>query len=571
MRLSKTIFFLALLCAYTKVSAQLSTHEQPVSFDSKLKLTVLSKSSNPTLIMPSLDMAKIEAEDKVDEEYDMPPRFGYSHFVNYDLNNSGTWYELPNGDKLWQLEVVCPTALSVNFCYDKFWIPEGGKFFVYSKDKKHTIGAFTSKNNMLEKGKICGFATGLVYGNDVVLEYYQPKETSSDATISIEKIVHGYRYIRIYELGYGVSDSCMVNVNCYEGQKWQFEKKAVALIIVDGERWCTGSLINTTNLSQTPFFLTANHCVSPYGDASGNANLNTFCFYWDYEEPGCINYGVEPSHDKYTTRATIVANYAIPDFALLRLTNDPLNIFRDSVHYYLGWDMSGLSGDSCVCIHHPRGDVKKISTSLSQPHQGNYPDYSHDNWYWDVHWDETINGHGVVNQGSSGSPLLNNAHRIIGQLRRSNTEGCYYDGYSLFGKFSVSWTGNNIASDSIHKRLDCWLDSLNTGVQTMEGLLVIPSRYSISANDNQELYANIRVTSTGIFTIFGNVEMKGAGRVIVESGGELNIIGGKLSNVDLLLKPGAKLNITEGGILDIRTDFDAPEGATVFIDDGNFL
>ena len=119
---------LACLCLSVKGYAQLSTNEQPVSFS--LNLTDHDSSSIQTVTMPALDMEKIEAEDKEDEKNNKPPRFGYRHKVNYNLRNSGTWYELPNGDKLWQLNVVCPGALSVNLAYDEFWIPEGGKFFV---------------------------------------------------------------------------------------------------------------------------------------------------------------------------------------------------------------------------------------------------------------------------------------------------------------------------------------------------------------------------------------------------------------------------------------------------------
>lgn len=574
MRLNKTIFFLTFLCAYTKVSAQLSTHEQPVSFDQKLKLTVLSKSSNPKVIMPSLDMAKIEAEDKVDEEYDMPPRFGYSHFVNYDLNNSGIWYELPNGDKLWQLEVVCPTALSVNFCYDKFWIPEGGKFFVYSKDKKHTIGAFTSKNNNGNRENIRGFANGLVYGDDVVLEYYQPQEVTTDAIISIKSVVHGYRYIRTDEPGYGASDPCMVNINCGEGLNWQKEKKAVALIVVNGERWCTGSLINTTDYSHKPYLLTADHCLggrannSKKYDAVSSPNLDHFTFYWDYEEPYCNYSGAEPNFDKCTQGATVVANSYFnteqkSEFALLRLTNDPITSLPDYTPYYLGWDRSNSSGDPGVCIHHPHGDVKKISTILSQPDSSTYSPNHFVPSYWKVFFDQ-----GVVNHGSSGSPLLNAVHRVIGQLRWIDTEGCNYNGHALYGRFDLSWTGSNIHVDSIHRRLDCWLDSLNIGADTIEGLMVIPSNTTFT---NQQINSNIAITGSGTLSVTGNVELRENCCMIVEPGGQLKIEGGRLSNVDLVLKPGAILEITNGGILDTRNDFEAPEGAYVLIDNGKIL
>lgn len=330
--------------------AQLSTHEQPISFSLDSKLFEMDRSASP-IIMPELDMAQIEKEDEEDARYDVPPRFGYKHKVNYNLKNSGTWYELPNGDKLWLLNVVCPGALSVNFCYDQFWIPEGGKFFVYSKDKQHSIGAFTSKNNKGDRNNIRGFATGLVYGSDVILEYYQPKEIVTDAIISIDCVVHGYRYIDLDNKALGQSGNCMVNINCEEGQDWQNEKKAVALIIVNGIRWCTGSLINATDLDQKPLFLTANHCLSDGYDATGNANLDFYSFYWNYEAPGCVNVNTEPSFD-CTSGAIILANNSTSDFALFKLTEDPKDI-SGFTPYYMGWDSSGQSGAAGVCIHHP--------------------------------------------------------------------------------------------------------------------------------------------------------------------------------------------------------------------------
>lgn len=575
MQYIRIIIILICLCTFVNAKAQLNTNEKPVSFDRESELAVISRSSIPIVTTPKLDMEKIAKEDEEDELYDMPPRFGYSHFVNYDLNNCGTWFELPNGDKLWQLEVVCPGALSVNFCYDKFWVPEGGKFFVYSKDRKHTIGAFTSRNNKGDRENIRGFATGLIYGDNVVLEYYQPKEVTADAIISIAKVVHGYRYIRIND-GYGLSDTCMVNINCEAGQDWQYEKKAVAMIVVDGNRWCTGSLINTTDLSQKPYMLTANHCLggeANHGikyDAVGLPNLDHFTFYWDYEEPDCNNSGVEPSLNKCTHGAIVVANqYGTSgektDFALLRLTDDPKNLtgYRP---FYLGWDRSGQSGNPGVCIHHPRGDVKKISTILSQPTSSTFDQYYTSLSYWKVFF-----SHGVVNGGSSGSALLNDAHRIIGQLRSSETENCNYNGQSLYGKFDLSWTGNGIDTDSIHRRLDCWLDSLNTEEQTMEGLLVLSTTKTITTNEQLHIYSNILIKSPGQLVIEGDLELKGNCRVIVESGGSLFIDGGKLSNADVVLKSGATFEITEGGILETRKGFEASVGAVVYIEEGKII
>ena len=573
MNFYKALLLLTCLFPTAIANAQLSTLEPPVSFSLKGQMTEISRGACQKVTTPSLDMAKIEAEDKEDEINDVPPRFGFPHIVSYDLKNSGTWYKLPNGDKLWQLNVVCPNALSVNFCYDKFWIPEGGKFFVYSKDRKHTLGAFTSRNNKGTKAQMRGFATGLISGDKMVLEYYQPKYVSEDAIISIEKIIHGYRFIdndsdHYY---YGRSGYCHVNINCEEGQDWQDEKKAIALILINGYRSASGALVNTTELSEKPYFLTADHCLKgkPNNyikyDAITNPYLDHYSFYWGYEAPGCLNPNSEPI-PFCTNGAIVVANNGTSDFALLRLDEDPQNL-SNYTPYYLGWDCTGAGGNPGVCIHHPHGDIKKISTVRSQPVSSGYNGSGY-NMYWEVFWATTLNGHGVTERGSSGAPLLNDAHKIVGQLRGSECDSCAnLNGHSIFGKFNVSWTGNNNTSE--YRRLDFWLDSIYTNQSTMEGLLILPNTRTIATQQN--LYSNVHIINNGQLNIYNNVTMIGTSKIIVESGCKIIINGGKLSNATVELKPGATLRILNGGILETRSGFESPVGAIVDIDSGQIL
>ena len=238
--------------------------------------------------MPALDMNRIEQEDVQDEANGLPPRFGYPHEVSLNLENSGRWQELSNGDRLWQLTIRCPQALSINLLYDRFWLPEGGKFFIYTTDRKHSIGAFTSVNNKGDRENVRRFATGLLYGDEVTLEYYQPRQVAEQAIISIAYVVQGYRYIELPNnmttRGLGSSGGCHVYVNCTEGQNWQKEKNAVAMILINGIRCCTGSLVNNTAKDYRPLFLTANHCLN---GAKAGENLNYWIFWWHYEAPEC--------------------------------------------------------------------------------------------------------------------------------------------------------------------------------------------------------------------------------------------------------------------------------------------
>lgn len=120
-------FFIGLfICVLFSVKAQISTDEEPMSFREN---SAPSRFSVPQdiRIMPALDMNRIEQEDVQDEANGLPPRFGYPHEVILNLGNSGRWQELSNGDRLWQLTIRCPQALSINLLYDRFWIPEGGE------------------------------------------------------------------------------------------------------------------------------------------------------------------------------------------------------------------------------------------------------------------------------------------------------------------------------------------------------------------------------------------------------------------------------------------------------------
>lgn len=479
MKINIYILSIILLSALS-LNAQLSTYEKPPSYSMKSEL--LKYDDKNIKVMPPIDLAKLLEEDKEEEAHGLPPRFGFKHKVNLNTENSGQWYKLDDGRKMWRLKISCPGAKSINLLYDKFWLPEGGKFFIYSGDKRQCIGAFTTINNKGDRKEPRGFATELVVGDESVLEYYTPKEQTEEAIISIDYVVQGYKklaFLNKYyakeenELqDYGGSGACQVNVNCSpEGDDWQMEKRAVAMIVVDGHRSCSGSLINNTWENQAPYFLTADHCVEP-NDAIYNPNIDNYSFYWNYETPGCGNTGDPPYSS--TSGAIVVANNASSDFALLRLTEDPKNNLNIDP-FYMGWDRSGSPGRGGVCIHHPRGDVKKIATHNIIPITSNcFNGYNgYDDNFWKIYWNGTLNGHSVTEGGSSGSPLINNQKRVIGQLYGAgycSNRNCSdpINDIGNYGKFNISWTGNN--NSDYRRRLDHWLDPGNTGRLTLDGL-----------------------------------------------------------------------------------------------------
>ncbi len=461
----KRLFFLFInLCLCTIVFAQLVSYEQPYSLRKDFASLCFTNNPVDKKILPKLDLKVLEEEDKIEEKENGTYRFAILQDVDFSLKNSGTWTILPNGDKIWHLSIQCPNAKSIYLVFNRFWIPEGGKFFIYSPDLKQSLGAYTSKNCKKAKEEVFEYATGLIQGEEIFLEYYQPKEISIDADISLNKVANGYRETSVFFAGYGDANSSQVDINCSEGTNWQNEKRAVCFILHDGYV-ATGALVNNSSYDYQPLVLTADHNLNG-ADAINSPYLNDWLFYWKYENVECGNSTLVSGYNTFTVGATIIANNSDSDFALLSLTEDPRDL-SNFEPYYLGWDSSGNAGAGGVCIHHPVGDSKKIATytmtplsvsSIGIPYLGNQ-------FYWKVNFISTNNGYGFPEGGSSGAPLIaNSSHKVLGQLKSggSSSNSDFY-----YGKFNISWSGNG--SSNPKRRLRDWLDPLNVGLQSLDG------------------------------------------------------------------------------------------------------
>lgn len=449
---------LSLLFILTIISianAQIEIEEKPYSFQNPSNSRLDFGEFNSLTLNKSISTAL--KEDVIERKNGMPPRFGLKIETNFNTKNSGEWSNLPDGSKIWKLHIKSPKAKSINLIYDAFHLPPEGRFHIYNVQRTHVIGAFTELNNKGSMKKPGKFATGLVYGDGIILEYFHPSKAANEAVISIKAVIHGYKYIKILNAvkengvneDYGDSGPCQVNVNCTEGNNWQNEKKGVAMLLInDGTRWCTGSLVNNTSQNRKPYFLTADHCLDADNlDVAGNRDASDWMFYWNYETPDCPNTAAEPTINS-TTGAILRANRTDTDFALFELLESPLDACYDV--YFNGWDRTTNLGQGGVGIHHPGGDVKKIATHNMVPVDGQIWGADH----WRVNWVATANGHSVTEGNSSGSPLFSNNGRIIGQLHGGSSVNCDdpENDPGEYGKFHLSWNGS-----SSNRRLRDWL------------------------------------------------------------------------------------------------------------------
>jgi|APTNR8051073442_1049403.scaffolds.fasta_scaffold01987_4 hypothetical protein len=496
------IFLIALLISGSSLWAQINIGGVPRSWTAPLKGQV------ETISMPAIQLEKVKREDVEDEAKGLPMRFGYPMDAGFTMENSGTWTTLPEGGRIWRLAINAPGAKSINLLYDAFWLPSGATLYIYNEAKTHVIGGFTSRNNNSPRGQSIGYATGLVYGDNMMLEYYEPAIVDAPGELSISQVVYGYRHIRITnEKAYEDSDECHININCDEGDNWQFEKRAVALIVVGGSRICSGAMLNNTLVDYTPYFLTAHHCLGAL-DANTNPNASTWSFWWFYESPDCENPEDEPTNFVSTTGAILVANREATDFALFRLTEDPyLDAGQGMV--YLGWTTSTTLSPNATGIHHPRGDVKKISfdddaiTSFGGNINWDNGVTTPPNTHWRIDFDR-----GGMQPGSSGSVIFDNNHRVIGQLHGGDTGSICDDQESFYGRLDVSWDAGNA-----NRRLRDWLQP------TCQNNIVITQNVTIGA---PTFYASNTVTSNRLISgAVSYVVYNGGNEVILQDGFEV--------------------------------------------------
>ncbi len=369
-----------------------------------------------------------------------------------------------NGSIIYRLSVQSPNALAVGAYFSDLFIPNGAKLYIYSPDHKQLIGAFTSSNNS-PSGL---FATEYIVGNELIIEYMEPIAVKGQGHFIINEILHAYRGISPINnrSGFGSAGFCEVNVNCPEGDGKKQQRDAVLrLLIKKGKAasFCTGSLINNTSEDQTPYIITANHCATN----SSVSDHEQWIFYFHYQSEDCENPNTEPEHQTMVGCSEIASsmNAGIQgsDFYLVLLSETIPNDYRP---FFIGWNREGSGSDNGYTIHHPEGDIKKISHYSEPLESATFQQGIHDA-YWKVKWVETETNHGVTEFGSSGSPIFDSQGYLIGTLSGGAASCTSLFSPDYYGKLSIHWTQNGNDED---QQLSPWLDPLNTGLQKIGGV-----------------------------------------------------------------------------------------------------
>ncbi len=434
------LIFITLIFFPTDIFPQINIGGIPYSFKNKENIS-------KDIIFEEMKYVNIEKilENEKNRKGEGPWKFGENIYVSLNPQNSGEYEILDNGDKLWSLGIRSKGALTINLTFDKYKLPPGAVLYVYNRDKSQIIGGFTERNNQNDGV----FATTLVRGDEIIIEYFEPANANFSGEINLYRVTHGYKSVEQFNKTFGNSGTCNMNVACDDAAGWEDQIRSVCMFVSGGSGFCTGTLINNTNEDGIPYILSADHC---YRDPS------SLVFWFNWESEICDNPSVSPLYNSMSGAVSRARNY-VSDFWLIELNEEPPAEYNV---YYSGWSIENTPSSSSVCIHHPNGDIKKISFDDDQSVSS---DYEPGPLLPDSHWEiESWDRQTTTEAGSSGSPLFDQNHRITGQLHGGwaacgNTESDFY------GKMSVSWDRGGSSSS----QLKDWLDPDDIGVLTLDG------------------------------------------------------------------------------------------------------
>lgn len=380
---------------------------------------------------------------------------------------------IESGQETWTLEVKLPGALATCVFFDDFHLPAGATLHFHTPEGKYAEMWSEGPITDVENNSHRRWTNGEVPGDELVIVYRCPVGITEQAALGMCGFGFFARHQQFQQpwsapTSRGGSEECQVDVNCPEGDSWECEKDAVVRLRISqggGIFYCSGSMVNNTARDCRQLLLSSFHCANEVEEDE----WPFFRVYYNYEFTECG--GIQSVNRSKTGVIHLTDSDDMPngqingsDFLLVEV-EDPIS--SDWEPFYAGWDATGFNGHGGVGIHHPAGDRKKISTYTNSLSNSNaYAIGAH----WRVQWAATETNHGVTEGGSSGSPIFEENHRILGTLSggASFCDSPYSPDY--YGKMSYHWDGANPIPTAM--RLKAFLDPAGTGEEFMDGSYV---------------------------------------------------------------------------------------------------
>lgn len=450
-------------------SAQARQGDLPYSLAHRYKVGI----NVPIEELPAIDVVSRRAQRderaRPGEPHTKRLRIADNNPVSISPEHNGIWETLGDGSHLWRVRVRAPGATDLHLGFVHFAPPDGATLHVIGADDAYQ-GPYIAADTADDR-----FNAPAIPGDTATIELHLPTNAVfAPGMLQLSRVGVGFRDLfrreKSGDPGPGAAGACNINVACPLGQPYPNEISAVGYYeyVADDNHnsyLCSGTLLADVPRDHKNYFITAAHCA---GTATEAASM---VIYWNYQSTQCAAL-VAPAGGFFGDDlhgATLRATRADVDFSLVELTQAPPAAWSP---YYAGWDASGAQPAATIGIHHPSGDVKKITagpapSTIASCVRDGPPD---------THWMTGPYTQGTTENGSSGSGLFiaagndSRARLLIGTLTggdaacSSTAPDQPNASTDCYGKFAVAWNGVSSAS-----RLRDWLDPASTGTTSLQG------------------------------------------------------------------------------------------------------
>ncbi len=396
-------------------------------------------------------------------------RFAEPNEVNLTPDNAGVMSEFDDGMVTWVVGLGAEWSENINVTFANVELGVGEYIYVYSPDGAK-VQTFTMRDNPRN-----GYLQSMpVEGDSVVVEYQSLRGTRPRFTI--EAVNCGFlpfdqeKSQKASAGDFGSSEECEVNASC--NSDVEDITRATCRLLINGTSLGTGVLINNTAQDGKPYVITAAHVFT-------NNTLKTCVARFNYDAPLCQD-KVYYSDYEDISGATLVSFHEQRDVALLLLDEAPSDRTRP---YWAGWNASGdFVGDHCIGVHHPYGDVHKVSVG-TVPVQSTYSGKTNSNLSMspNAHWHVGTWTSGTTEGGSSGSGLFDAQKRLIGCLTGGSAT-CSYPQDDYYWRLASSWKVSGTGDKTIYEALN----PTESNVTQLDGAEFVGTRYSNEFNSGIE-------------------------------------------------------------------------------------
>lgn len=241
--------------------------------------------------------------------------------------------------------------------------------------------------------------------------------------------------------GLGDAGWCHLDVTCEAD--WEPVANTVARMIYEADGamcTCTGTLLNNSQEDFTPYFLTANHCISTQASAS------SLVTDWFFQSSACNSGTVSARLASRSGGAELLTSDPGSDTTLLRLAEMP-----PAGAFFSGWTTQPVTvGTAITGVHHPAGDLKRIShgqiagfadCETGPGTEDGFRCYGVAQGDASAQFQEVRFGQGTVECGSSGSGVfLSDVMQLVGTLYGGSSSCTNPGGYNVYGRFDRAFT-----------------------------------------------------------------------------------------------------------------------------------